>query len=79
MKNLLNYLPSWKTTKMFLNIIYYVGFIFWFLSRIYVIIFKPEMSQYTSVINNDDIFIALIFITFFILDVKEDIVNKRNK
>ncbi len=37
------------------------------------------MSQYTSVINNDDIFIALIFITFFILDVKEDIVNKRNK
>jgi hypothetical protein len=78
MKNLLNYLPSWKTTKMFLNILYYVGFIFWFLSRIFVIVFKPVENHFVHVINNDDIFIALIFITFFILDIKETIVNRRN-
>ena len=79
MKKLLNYLPSWRTTKMFLNIIYHVGFIFWFLSRIYVMVFKHDDNSLTSAIKNDDIFIALIFITFFILDIKEAVLNKRNK
>jgi hypothetical protein len=77
MKNLLNYLPNWKTIKIFLNVIYNVGFIFWFLSRIYVIAFKPVGSS-AAVITNDDIFIALIFIAFFVLDIKEVVVNKKN-
>ena len=77
MKNLLNYLPSWKTTKMFLNIIYHVCFVFWLLSRVYLMVFKHESNELTSVIKNDDIFIALVFITFFILDIKEAVFNKR--
>lgn len=77
MKNFKDYLPTWRTTKMFLNIVYYVGFIFWFLSRIYVLVFHSKTEQMQSVIKNDDIFIALIFITFFILDVKEEIHKKK--
>lgn len=76
MKNFKNYLPTWRTIKMFLNIVYYVGFIFWFLSRIYVMVFKP-VGSFATIITNDDIFIALIFITFFILDIKEEIHKKK--
>jgi hypothetical protein len=74
MKNLLNYLPSWKTTKMFLNIIYHVGFIFWFLTKMILIIINDKY-----LINNNDIFIALIFLIFFVLDIKEEVFNRRNK
>ena len=79
MKNLLNYLPSWKTTKLFLNIIYHVGFVFWFLSRIIPMISKPFNNEIISVIKTDDIFIALIFLIFFVLDIKETLLNKENK
>lgn len=79
MRNLLNYLPSWKTTKMFLNIIYHVGFIFWFLSRIILMILKHNTNEYQSVIKNNDLFIALIFLIFFVLDIKEEVFNGRNK
>lgn len=78
MRKLLSYLPTWKTIKIFLNVTYYVGFIFWFLSRIYVM-FKPKTTPLASVITNDDIFIALIFITLFVLDIKEVVVNKKTK
>jgi hypothetical protein len=79
MKNLLNYLPSWKTTKLFLNIIYHVGFVFWFLSRIILMILKPFNNEIISVIKTDDIFIALIFLIFFVLEIKETLLNKENK
>jgi hypothetical protein len=62
---------------MFLNIIYHVGFVFWFLSRIIALILKPNES--ITVIKNDDIFIALIFLIFFVLDIKEEVFSRRNK
>jgi hypothetical protein len=50
---------------------------FWFLSRIVAMILKTNQS--ISVIKNDDIFIALVFLIFFVLDIKEEVFNRRNK
>jgi hypothetical protein len=66
MKNLLKYLFTWKTIKLFLNIVYYVGFFFWFLAKMMYLTFNDNY-----LINNNDIFIALFFITFFLLDIKD--------
>ena len=70
MKNLLNYLPSWKLVKMFLNISYYLCFIGWFLTKSIMIMF----ANYTATTN--DIFQALMFITLFLVDIYDAIRNK---
>jgi hypothetical protein len=68
------FIPSWKTIKLFLNIIYYVGFIFWFLTKMILLTFNENHH-----VDNNDIFIAMFFITFFILDVKDSLNYFKNK
>jgi hypothetical protein len=65
MKNLLNYLPSLESVKMFFNIFYYVAFIVWFLLHLYLMIFNDYQN------TNNDLFSALIFITFLMFDIKD--------
>jgi hypothetical protein len=42
-------------------------------------ILKPFNNEIISVIKTDDIFIALIFLIFFVLEIKETLLNKENK
>jgi hypothetical protein len=74
MKNLLKYLPTWKTMKLFLNIVYYVGFFFWFIAKMIYLTFNDNY-----LINNNDIFIAIFFIVFFLLDIKDSLDYYKNK
>ena len=71
MKNLLNYLPSWQNIKRFFNVIYYLGFIGWFVLHSYFMAF----GQYQ--ITNNEIFIALMFMSFMILDSIDLIKEKK--
>ena len=62
MKKILNYLPTLQNIKRFFNVIYYSGFIGWFVLHIYCMTF----GQYQ--ITNNEIFTALMFMSFMILD-----------
>lgn len=62
MKKILNYLPTLQNIKRFFNVIYYSGFIGWFVLHIYCMTFE----QYQ--ITNNEIFTALMFMSFMILD-----------
>jgi hypothetical protein len=62
MEKLLNYLPTWQNIKRFFNVIYYSGFIGWFVLHSYFMV----VGQYQ--ITNNEIFIALMFMSFMILD-----------
>jgi hypothetical protein len=68
MKNLLNFLPSWPSVKALFNVIYYLGFIFWFGMNAY------NMSFNDCKITNEQLFTAIMFLSFAILDRIE--VNK---
>jgi hypothetical protein len=70
MKKLLNYLPSWESIKMFLDIFYYVVFIVWFMIHLYLMIFTDYQT------NNNDLFNALVFIIILMFDIKDDKENK---
>ncbi len=70
MKNLLNFLPTWKLVKTFLNVVYYFSVIGWFLLKSIMIIF----ANYNCTTN--DIFQALMFISFFLVDIYDAIKNK---
>jgi len=62
MKNLLSYLPSWSSVKAFFNVIYYLGFTSWFGINAYNISFNDYK------ITNEQLFIAIMFLSFAILD-----------
>ena len=62
MKTLLNYLPSLKSLRVFFNVLYYLGFIGWFLMNTYNILLHNHK------ITNEDLFISMLFIFFAILD-----------
>lgn len=66
MKNLLRYLPSLESIKMFLDIFYYVSFIVWFLLHLYLMIFADYQN------TNNDLFSALVFIVLLMFDMKHD-------
>ncbi len=67
MKNLLNFLPTWKDVKIYFNILYYFGFFFWFVMKTIMIAFADY------VITTNDIFMSLTFIVFLLVDIYEAI------
>jgi hypothetical protein len=71
MKNLLNYLPTWQNIKRLFNVIYYSGFIGWFSLHAYTMAFNEYQ------ITNNEIFIALMFMSFMILDSIDLIKEKK--
>jgi hypothetical protein len=71
MKKILNYLPTWQNIKRFFNVIYYSGFSIWVLLHSYVVAFE----QYQ--ITNNEIFTALMFMFFMILDSIDLIKEKK--
>jgi hypothetical protein len=62
MKKILNYLPTFQNIKKYFNVIYYSVFIIWFGLHTYVMTFEKYQ------ITNNEIFTALIFMSFMILD-----------
>jgi hypothetical protein len=62
MKKILNYFPTWQNIKRFFNVIYYSGFIGWFALHAYTMTFNEYQ------ITNNEIYIALMFMSFMILD-----------
>ena len=70
MKSLLKYLPTWKNIKIFLDVLYYVGFVCWFLMNMYNMIFHNHK------VTNEDLFISMMFIFFAILD-KIDVTKEK--
>ena len=67
MKNLLNFLPTWKNVKPYFNILYYVGFFFWFVMKTIMIGFADY------VITTNDIFMSLSFIVFLLYDIYDTV------
>lgn len=67
MKKLLNFLPTWKNVKIYLNILYYVAFFFWCFIKTIMVLFT------NYVITTNDIFMLLTFIVFFLVDIYDSI------
>jgi hypothetical protein len=71
MKKILNYLPTWQNIKKSFNVVFYSGFIGWFGLHAYFMAF----GQYQ--ITDNEIFIALMFMSFMILDSIDLIKEKK--
>jgi hypothetical protein len=63
MKKLLNYLPSWNSIKRFLSAVFYGTFMILFFMKVISITF------FNYVVSNNDVFMALMFIALFLLDI----------
>jgi hypothetical protein len=67
MKKLLNFLSAWKNVRTVFNILYYFVFFFWFFVKTIMMAF----SNY--IVTTNDIFMAMTFIVFFLVDIYDAI------
>lgn len=72
MKKLLEYLPSFRTIRLFFDLIYYFGFLGWFMMKSILI------ASVNYVVTTNDIFLALMFVGFTLLDVNNKMTETKD-